>query len=403
MIGEQMRRSMRRALGVAVALVGLTGCWPVPGQSADRDGYNELEHGFDAGSVAGFTELWTATVDDVAPRGVGPPVVSIGEGVRVHVTSGRTVYAYDAATGSLSWSSIPDTLAPTVEEVDTELFVFRDFLIASARTSGMSWEAAQCSFATGGCDTLGGEVPGRAESLRVSGAGSDQLVLLLSYFRPSGQFGQAFLGGGGSVLLTDQPGAARLTAGRTQMFHAGVGVGTAPANGIRAFPYGGGATWSTPIDGTVATSPVLSSDGTTVYVGTDAGTVVAADTTDGSVRWSTAVGAAVTAPPALADGRLYVPTATGLVIVSTTGEHVWSSAETDAITAQPAVASGVVFTGTAVGVQAHDIAGCSTTTCGAVWSDTTAGEITGAPAVASGRLHVGTRDGRLITYGLPTA
>jgi outer membrane protein assembly factor BamB len=401
MVKGLMPRRMGWALGVAAAVVGLAGCWPVPGQSADRDAYNELERGFDAGSVAGFTERWTATVDDVSPRGVGHPVVSVGGGVRVHVTSGRTVYTFNAGTGSLLWSSVPEASTLTIEEVDTDAFVYQDFLTTSVRTSGTRWEAAQCLLTTGGCDTLGGEVPGRVEAVRVTGSNPGQLILLLSEFGPSSQSAYAYIGGSGSVLLTDQPGASRLTVSATHLFHAGVGVGTAPANGARAFPIRGGAGWSTVIDGTEATSPVLGPDGAMVFVGTDAGTVHALATTDGTVLWSTAVGAAVTAPPALAEGRLHVPTAAGLVTLSSTGEHLWSSSDADAVTVQPAVASGVVFTGTPDGIQAYDTTGCAAPTCGAVWTATTGSEITGAPTVSAGRLYVGTRDGRLIAYGPP--
>ena len=96
----------------AAAAVALAGCWPVPGQSADRDAYNEIEKAFDVDSVAGFTERWSVTLDDVGPRGVGPAVVSIGGGVRVHVTSGRTVSTFDARNGSLVWESVPDASTP---------------------------------------------------------------------------------------------------------------------------------------------------------------------------------------------------------------------------------------------------------------------------------------------------
>jgi outer membrane protein assembly factor BamB len=274
--------------------------------------------------------------------------------------------------------------------------------MTSVRTSGVSWEAAQCGLRTGGCTTLGGEVPGRAESLREIGP-DGRLVLLVSYFGPSSQSAQAYFGGGPRVLLTNQPNSSRLTVSATRMFHAGVGVGTALANGVRAFPIAGGAGWATAIDGTDATSPVLSPDGTTVFVGTNAGTVHALATTSGALLWSAPVGAAVTAPPALAGGRLHVPTATGLVTLSTGGELLWSSSEGDAITAQPAVASGVVFTGTADGVHAHDAEGCAAPACDAVWSDATDSRVTGAPTIAGGRLYVGTQDGRLVAYGLPPA
>jgi outer membrane protein assembly factor BamB len=398
-----MRGKLGTLMYAAAAAVALTGCWPVPGQSADRDAYNEVEEGFDVDSVADFTERWSVTVDDVGPRGLGPAVVSIGGGVRVHVTSGRTVFTFEARTGSLLWESVPDASTPTIEELDTEAFVFGEFLTTSVRTSGTRWEAVQCGLTTGGCTTLGGEVPGRLEAIRE--LAPNRPVMLLSYFSGTSQSAQAYFESGPVVHLTDQPNDSRLTLGRTQMFHAGVGVGTAPANGVRAYPFAGGAGWTTPIDGTDATSPVLSADGATVYVGTDAGTVHALSTTDGAVRWSAPVGAAVTAPPALAEGRLHVPTAAGLVTLSTAGDPLWSSAEDEAITTQPAVAAGVVFTGTSGGVQAHDAAGCvaPATSCDAVWSDATGSAVTGAPTVANARLYVGTQDGRLVAYGLPPA
>lgn len=397
-----MRGTLGRVVCAAAATVALAGCWPVPGQSADRDGYNEIEQAFDVDSVAGFTERWSVTVDDVGPRGLGPAVVSIGGGVRVHVTSGRTVSTFDARNGSLLWESVPDASNPAFEELDTEVFVFRGFLATSVRTTGSRWEAVQCGLTTGNCSTLGGELPGRVESVREPAP--NRLIMLVSHFSGTSQSGQAYFGGGSTVHLTDQPNDSRLTVGRTQMFHAGVGVGTAPANGVRAYPIAGGAGWATPIDGADATSPVLSADGATVYVGTDAGTVYALSTADGARRWSRPVGAAVTAPPALAEGRLHVPTAAGLVTLSTAGGPLWSSAEDEAVTVQPAVAAGVVFTGTSGGVQAHDATGCApATSCDAVWSDATGSPITGAPSVASARVYVGTQDGRLVAYGLPPA
>lgn len=406
---------MRRILAyvmAAGAVIGLTGCWPAPGQGPDRRAHNEYETGFDIDTVADFAELWTATTDETGPRGVGHPVMV--DGNRVYVTSTRTVYSFDAATGALLWASMPDTSTPTYEEVDTDAIIHEETLYTSVRVSSLSWETALCSLTSGGCDTLGAEVPARLDAIRQT-ISPPLTVLLTRYVSlPGGGVGQyawAYFGGP-SVLVSEQPDAARPTLGMTQLFHAGIGTGTAPANGVRAFPTtgtGGGAAWSTPIDGTDATTPVLSLDGTTVFVGTDAGTVYALATAGGTVLWSAAVGTAVTASPALADGTLYVPTAAGPVVALTangcgaaTCTPLWSTTQASPSTVQPAVAAGVLFTGSDDGqVAAYDAAGCGQATCPAVWSDATGSRITGAPAVTSGRLFVGTQDGRLIAYTRP--
>lgn len=75
------------------------------------------------------------------------------------------------------------------------------------------------------------------------------------------------------------------------------------------------ATGRPALDGAIATSPVLSSDGATAYVGT----LYAVDTAGGAVLWTAAVGAAVTQPPALAGDTLLVPTASGSLVALAAG------------------------------------------------------------------------------------
>lgn len=403
---------MRRVAALVVsagALVGLTGCWPVPGQGPDRQAHNAFETGFDAESVAGFTRLWVATTDEAGPRGVGHPVLSTGGGV--HVTSGRSVHALDPATGAQRWASTPATSAPTFAELDTDVLVHEDQLFTGVRVSGASWQLAVCHAATGGCDTANGEVPGRPEAIRSSSASDRTLLLSRFAARPGGgtaQYAYPF-GHGPEVLLTEQSNGSRLTLGTSQVFHAGVGVGTAPGNGVRAFPVAGGAGWTRSIDGSEATTPVLSSDGSTVYAGTDAGTLYALSSTDGHVLWTAQVSEGIGATPALAEGTLYVPNRTGTLFAfpasgcgAPTCTPSWSTVEGSAVVVQPAVAAGVVFTGSADGtVAAYDAAGCGRARCGALWSASTGSRITGAPAVSGGRLFVGTQDGRLVAYGLP--
>ena len=79
-------------------------------------------------------------------------------------------------------------------------------------------------------------------------------------------------------------------------------------------PFGSGVyvpcpTWAVAIPG--ATAPVIGDDDT-IYVGSSSeARLVALDSTNGAILWTSDVGSAVVAPPALADGTLFVPTASG--------------------------------------------------------------------------------------------
>jgi len=215
-----------------------------------------------------------------------------------------------------------------------------------------------------------------------------------------------------------------MPVGNNAFFDAGFGLvqlnGSNIGNGVRRYsfdsplpcswaPYAMCPLWVTQLDGTDSVSPVLSDDQATVYVGTDAGTVYALDAVTGNIQWSAPVGSQVIDSPALANGRLYVPTeSSGLVVLDATGcgsatcSPLWAGPSSGAVTQQPAVAGGVVFVGNSDGdILAFDAAGCAAATCDPSWSDSTGSPITGAPAINNGQLYIGTADGRLIAYGIP--
>jgi outer membrane protein assembly factor BamB len=230
-----------------------------------------------------------------------------------------------------------------------------------------------------------------------------------------------------SVIMTEAYLRTRMTLGERHIFHAGRGLlstsRTAPpveGNGVRTFPITDGTNecgigyghpmacpeWVAPLDGTAATSPVLSPDQATVFVGTNAGTIYGVDADTGTVRWSAPAGMSVPAPPALANGVLYVPTGSGELVAfdadgcgAATCAPLWSGSVGGSLDVQPAVAGGVVYAGSSSGtVRAFPAAGCGASTCAAIWSTNAGSAITGAPAVSLGRLFVGTLDGRLIAY-----
>jgi serine/threonine-protein kinase len=201
------------------------------------------------------------------------------------------------------------------------------------------------------------------------------------------------------------------------MFDAGDGLLTTDVptfgNGLRAYSidaprvcFGNYVchSWVVPLDGTVATAPVLTRGGEAAYTGTDAGTVYAADGATGQLLWTRSVGSAVVDTPALAGGSLYVPTSDqGLVVLdAATGTPQWSAAGDGTVVAQPAVAGGVVFTASTGGtLAAYDAGGCGASTCPPLWTAEAGAEVTGGPTVDRGVVYVATATARLQAYTLP--
>jgi outer membrane protein assembly factor BamB len=226
-----------------------------------------------------------------------------------------------------------------------------------------------------------------------------------------------------------------VTLGTDKVFQTGYGVmDTAPTGGpgtahfgtgVRAFeiaashdgcgpvtwdvPVPGGLNlecpvWATPTDGT-PTIPVLSPDGTKLFVRTSAGTLYALDAATGAVLW-TAGGLGAAGKPALAQGILWVPTGTGQVLP-------YAAAGCGAATCEPSipwfvdtgtgqavtdvtVVNDVVFAVSAGTVFA--VNGCRSGACPAEWS----GPGSGSPVVSNGRLYVTDGNATLIAYGLPS-
>lgn len=414
------------AASVALAL-GSAGCWPAPGQGPDRDAHNPFEQVITVDSVAGLDQAWAMDTGDAA---VGAPIVSGGG---VHARAGSVVHTLAPADGAERWTYDGTQPAPTRMSDpihrDGEVLVGHGF-----GNVGGNWQARALDARTGEVTRDVGRglvegVRGTTMALSSYGHGSGTPVAvnisIVDVEAPG-------TGWGGLVdLRTNGTGVLLpMTVGTGGAYHAGGGLvtttpGTAPAigQGVRRFGterpetcYTGGTSpyfpcpqWATELDGAATTSPVVGPGEETVYAGTAAGTVYALDAATGDVRWTAAVGARVTAPPALAGGTLFVPTEDGdLVAVAADGcgertcTPLWTAAAGSEITVQPAVAGGVVFTGSADGtLHAFPAAGCGAPACTDLWSASTGSRITGAPAVSSGRLYAGTGDGRVLAYAPP--
>ena len=420
-----MRRGLR-CLGVLGLVVAVAGCWPASGQGPGRQAYNPFESAITPATVSGLDVKWSAATDT---GGVGDPVVS---NAGVHVTAGESLYGFNRSTGARLWvkpnpnPGLPFDMGQPVAD-GARLLVGSGF-----GNLGGHWNTEWVDAATGA--TLSTPAGGLVDGLRGS------TVLLDSYGFGSNTPIAIFIGivdlddpstGWSGTIDVLQPGqgvAPPMTLGTTRAYQGGQGLmpqgsGTPTrANGVRAYPVATPADpcpspatfikcpmWSTSTDGSSATSPVLDDSETTVYVGTNAGTVYALDAATGAVLWTAAVGAPVSDSPALANGQLYVPTGDGDLVVLAAGgcgaatcSPLWQASAGSPISVQPAVAGGVVFTGSSDGsLHAFDAAGCGAATCPSLWDASTGSAISGAPAVSGGRLYVGTTDGRVISYGLP--
>jgi outer membrane protein assembly factor BamB len=82
-------------------------------------------------------------------------------------------------------------------------------------------------------------------------------------------------------------------------------------NFVYAISKEGDEIWSTELSGAVVGSPVLSEDGSRLYVGSIGGEMVAINTTDGGIIWSFDSGDSIWGKPVLADDTLYCANSSG--------------------------------------------------------------------------------------------
>lgn len=446
-------RRIARATVLAGALVVGAGCWPVPGQNADRTGSNGLETRLTVDTVGDLEEAWTFVSGGVAML---DPVTSSGG---VHATLENCgLVTLSPATGAQRWfydaGACQGGPSPAIRESTAPSVVGREVLF------GFAWAVSSIpsdrwGWSTHAVDAVTGDVRRTDDTAVVAAARGNQGVLGVPQVFVSGgppfkfqNFGPPAVFQVGSL---DNPAARRAvhvasgapgplfesgtpTRGAGAVFHAGTGVMSAepgpaqPAGrAVRAFSAtearpgcavtGGGGSgttsmecplWVRPVEAEVTTAPVVDNGRGTVFVGTQGGTVLALDAATGAVRWSAALGTAVTATPALAGGTLFVPVAGGRLVAlpaagcgAATCTPSWTAPTDGEVAVQPAAAGGVVYTGAADGsVRAFAAAGCGAATCAAIWSDEAGSEVTGAPAVSNGQLYVGLATG-LVAYGLP--
>jgi outer membrane protein assembly factor BamB len=424
------RWRLAKVVVAVIAVLGLSACWPSPDHDPDRSSYNPGERTISQATVGKLVESWAAPLDD---SGAGTPVLSSSG---VHVVAGKSVYGFDIHTGARRWKSsalgeLPDVWFVSASD---DVFVRGGELMTSAGGPliGSAWSTTFLDPRSGAFlrnDHTGGLVDSVREP---NTAGSWEF--LCTDCRP--EISLVVGGeGGGRARLSYQWGAPtpRTTLGADAVYVSATSL-VGPTHqvptpsgpitvwdhfgpGVRAYPkavYEGCTTqdllqsevtfacptWVATLDGSIASAPVLSPDGTTLYVTTSGGNVYALDHTDGSVLWSAALGS-TSYQPALAEGRLYVPTVSD-------GLQVFDAAGCGAATCSPtwmvadggptSIAGDVLYVGGST-IRAYPADGCGATTCAPLWSADTGGPA-GKVVVSHGRVYASVSGRGLVSYRL---
>src|SRR6266567_4364581 len=139
-----------------------------------------------------------------------------------------------------------------------------------------------------------------------------------------------------------------------------------------------------------------------IYVGSDAGRVMALDTATGKLIWTFAAGGSVYAAPSAANGLVYVSTSAGgrglYALNARTGTLAWSYLPPDGnggFFGSPAVANGVVYV-SSYGVEMA----LDTRTGKPLWSYATGGVIYVPTVVDNGMVYVGSSNGTFYAFAL---
>jgi outer membrane protein assembly factor BamB len=417
------RRVLARALGAGALVVGLTGCWPTPGQGPNRDAYNRSETALTATNVGSLAEAWSAPLDGprFQPRNTPGGELITGAG-GVFVSDVGAAYRFDPATGERDWQfALPTFPEGQIAEMG-QVLISRDYALVGYGSvgdwngTGASWGTRPLNPATGQ-PGIGITIPG---GMPVAQRGDD--LLLAANQCVEGSFCTATWSlvdintgatSRGTIGINIDSYAAP-TLGSQRIYTTTFAVEPVTTSRVQAHPLEGNPAsplWTTDLGQFArAQSPVLSPDQSTIYVGThgspEGHTVFALDAATGAIEWSTDVVDQVTAAPALADGVLYVPTTGGLVALDDDGTVLWRGQPADNVSGQPAVAGGVVYTGAADGnARAFATGGCGAATCDDLWSATTGEPIVAAPVVSGAQLYVLSATdldaGRLIAFALP--
>ena len=351
--------------------------WPVFGFTADGARYNPYENLINAGNVSSLSPLWVGQTGNVI---ASSPAVANGA-VYVGSDDGK-LYAFDAMTGATKWTGVTGGTvfsSPAVANgivyvgsSDGKVYAF------DAATGGPRWSA-----------TTGGEViaPLAVANGAVYAPSDDGRLYAFDALT------------GGPLWITDPSQSPVRTFPVIADGAIWVGWDLSQPPIFNYFLQGFGADGQFGAEAACQhSSPVTSpaAGNGWLYFGEQSGAFCGVNPSTGEF-WSATI-RGVQAPPALANGTVYVSTANSTLyaVDAVTGAARWVAGIGSQSASAPAVANGVVYTGSLDGnLHAFDAAGGAP-----LWMGTTGGAIVTSPVVANGVVYVSSEDGKLYAFAL---
>ena len=346
-----------------------------------QPGFNATNDGFSpTESAIGVGNVATLGVSWVhTTAGPSAPTLAVADG-RVVTSDGASLSALDAGSGVTDWTVTPPD--------DTSVVNASDPCGGGAVPGGATApvvSGARVFGLTFTCQGGVGSPQSLPEASRVdlaTGALTDTIG------SPGGgpQFGGAILS------QTVAPGGATYTTGY-------VGAQIGPGSfGYVAYLAGGGTVFYSSLGTSVIGRPAIANGRAFVVSPTGLNAVGLASA--GAPLWTAGLSAAVGQTPSVDGSHVYVTDgATVRAFDQATGAPVWTAAlpatgSTDA----PALAYGEVFVRTANGIVALDAATGATRWSGSLGTLGTTAAGLGSPTVADGVVYVGSQDGKLLAF-----
>jgi outer membrane protein assembly factor BamB len=155
--------------------------------------------------------------------------------------------------------------------------------------------------------------------------------------------------------------------------------------------------WGSPLGVVTYSAPAVV--GNVVYLNSFDG-VFALNATNGAQLWANGSNELLTGSPAVANGVVYVGGGFGnevKALNAANGDQLWSFTTGNQVWSSPAVANGVVY----IGSLDNNIYALNATNGAKLWSYTTGNQVESSPTVANGMVYVGSDDNNIYAFSLP--
>ena len=364
--------------------------WRQYGFNAAHSGNNPNEVLLGPSSVGALTSAWTRTIGPEGALAVAFSSPAVVDGVVYIGSEVGKVYAIDAWTGAIRWTSKPDDTCPSTTlcsmhnwsspaVVKGVVYIGGDKLYAlRAATGAILWTVDT------GDDTWS---PAVAKGV-VYVTTVDEGMLFAARATD------------GTILWRKRLGDPGGTSAAPTVVDGVVYVGSAGQELLALDALTGKVLWTVPMGEEAGISPTVV-DG--VAYAPSAGHLRALDASTGGLLWTTEVDGG-SSSPAVDDGVVFVGGSSGLYAFdAATGAPEWTTATGYSAESSPAAANGVVY---AVGgrqpPEAGSVYALDTGTGEILWSAPIASE--GGrpdPRVVNGMLYTGSEDGNLYAFSLP--